>query len=45
LRTFVARVERGYPPGLDDYRNDLDMKNASGALLKDLCDEGLATKE
>jgi len=87
-RTFVAQVEGAYPLGLDDYRNDLDIrsliafteldsevvpeddrfrkllihtrqavwesdtphafwvcgypKNASGALLKDLRQEGLA---
>jgi hypothetical protein len=25
-RTFVERVERGYPLGLEDYRNDLDIR-------------------
>ena len=86
-RSFVAEVEGGYPLGLEDYRNDLDIrsliafteldpevapeddrfrkllihtrqavwesdtphafwvcgypKNASGALLKDLRQEGL----
>jgi hypothetical protein len=26
-RTFVAQVEKGYPLGLEDYRNDLDIRN------------------
>ena len=30
-RTFVAQVERGYPLGLDDYRNDLDLRAAIAA--------------
>jgi hypothetical protein len=25
-RTFVERVERGYPLGIEDYRNDLDIR-------------------
>jgi hypothetical protein len=25
-RRFVAQVEEGYPLGLDDYRNDLDVR-------------------
>jgi hypothetical protein len=25
-RDFVAQVERGYPQGLEDYRNDLDLR-------------------
>jgi len=25
-RDFVAQVERGYPLGLEDYRNDLDLR-------------------
>jgi hypothetical protein len=25
-RNFVAQVERGYPLGLEDYRNDLDLR-------------------
>jgi hypothetical protein len=25
-RNFVAQVEAGYPLGLDDYRNDLDIR-------------------
>ncbi len=25
-REFVEQVERGYPLGLDDYRNDLDVR-------------------
>jgi hypothetical protein len=25
-RNFVAQVERGYPLGLEDYRNDLDTR-------------------
>lgn len=25
-RDFVGQVEKGYPLGLDDYRNDLDMR-------------------
>ncbi len=25
-RDFVAQVEKGYPLGLDDYRNDLDVR-------------------
>jgi len=26
-RTFVAQVEGGYPLGLDDFRNDLDIRS------------------
>ena len=26
-RTFVAQVEKGYPLGLEDYRNDLDIRS------------------
>jgi hypothetical protein len=26
-RNFVAQVEKGYPLGLEDYRNDLDIRN------------------
>ncbi len=25
-RAFVEQVERGYPLGLEDYRNDLDLR-------------------
>ena len=25
-RAFVTQVERGYPLGLEDYRNDLDLR-------------------
>jgi len=25
-RSFVAQVERGYPLGIEDYRNDLDLR-------------------
>jgi len=27
-KKFVDQVERGYPLGLDDYRNDLDIRSA-----------------
>ena len=30
-RQFVAQVERGYPLGLDDYRNDLDLRELIAA--------------
>jgi len=26
-RAFVGEAERGYPLGLDDYRNDLDLRS------------------
>jgi hypothetical protein len=30
-RRFVDQVEAGYPLGLDDYRNDLDVRTLIGA--------------
>jgi len=30
-RRFVDQVEAGYPLGLDDYRNDLDLRTLIGA--------------
>jgi hypothetical protein len=29
---FVAQVERGYPLGLEDYRNDLDLRGIIAML-------------
>jgi hypothetical protein len=34
-RDFVEQVERGYPLGLEDYRNDLDLR----AMLQGVEDE------
>lgn len=34
-RHFVEQVERGYPLGLEDYRNDLDLR----AMLRGVEDE------
>lgn len=31
-RNFVAEAERGYPLGLDDYRNELDVRAAAAAV-------------
>jgi hypothetical protein len=34
-REFIEQVERGYPLGLEDYRNDLDLR----AMLQGVEDE------
>jgi hypothetical protein len=31
-RDFVSQVEHGYPLGLDDYRNDLDLRELIAAV-------------
>ena len=36
-REFVEQVERGYPLGLEDYRNDLDVRAI--LMLADAADE------
>jgi len=36
-KKFVDDVERGYPLGLDDYRNDLDIRS-------EIAEAGLAAK-
>jgi hypothetical protein len=43
-RIFVEQVERGYPFGLEDYRNDLDAR-AILALARAEDDEVLALDE
>jgi hypothetical protein len=40
-RRFVAQVEQGYPLGLDEYRNDLDLREliAAAGLDRDVAAE------
>jgi hypothetical protein len=40
-RRFVSQVEAGYPMGLDEYRNDLDLRSLieAAGLAADVADE------